>query len=52
VYRREGKIVVEEVKSKATAMVRDYPLRRKLIKWKLRMLSKQEGVEYVFNEIK
>ena len=52
VYRREGKIVVEEVKSKATAKVRDYPLRKKLIKWKLRRLSKQEGVEYVFNEIK
>ena len=51
-YKRDGKIIVEEVKSKATAMVRDYPLRRKLIKWKLRKLSKQEGVEYVFNEIK
>lgn len=31
-YRKDGKYVIHEVKSKGSAMARDYPLRKKLIK--------------------
>lgn len=44
--------VIEEVKSKMTMMVRDYPLRRKLVKLMIKKLNEQAGAElYVFNEI-
>ena len=46
------KWVIEEVKSKMTMKVRDYPLRRKLIKLLVAKMNKEEGEElYVFNEI-
>ena len=44
--------VIEEVKSKATMMVRDYPLRRKLVKLMVEKMNDDAGKEmYVFNEI-
>lgn len=44
--------VVEEIKSKATALVRDYPLRRKLVKLMIRRLNEEAGCEkYIFNEV-
>lgn len=46
------KYIIEEVKSAATAKVRDYPLRRKLVKLMVKRLNEQAGEElYVFNEI-
>lgn len=42
--------VIEEVKSKETAKVRDYPIRRKLIKLMIRRMN-EEGVNVIFNEI-
>lgn len=45
----DGKTVILEVKSAATKLARDYPLRRKLLR---RMLATEKGYEnYVFKEI-
>ena len=49
---KTGKIVIEEVKSKATAKIRDYTLRRKLVKLMVMRMNAEEGKElYVFKEI-
>lgn len=46
------KIVVEELKSKMTMAVRDYPLRRKLLKLCLKRMNEIAGEEvYEFREI-
>lgn len=47
-----GVYVIEEVKSKFTAKIRDYPLRRRLIKFMIERLNKDAGyTKYTFNEI-
>lgn len=52
----QNRWVVEEVKSKATAQVRDYPLRRKLVKLLMRKINTDMDLQaekhepYVFNE--
>ncbi|MBR8725436.1 DUF1064 domain-containing protein [Bacteroides pyogenes] len=52
-YYRDGKYIIEEVKSKGTALARDYPLRRKLIKQLIARHNQSVGSEeWVFNEIK
>ena len=49
---RDGKYIIEEVKSYGTLMVRDYPLRRKLIKHLIaRHNSNPDNTVWVFNEI-
>ena len=46
------KWIIEEVKSKMTAKVRDYPLRRKLVKMMIRRMNESKGVDlYAFKEI-
>lgn len=51
-YIKNNKIVIEEVKSEATAKENDYILRRKLLKHKIVQWNKEAGFEkYVFNEI-
>ncbi len=46
------KYVIEEVKSKVTAQVRDYPLRRKLVKLMVKRENEKMGCEWLlFNEI-
>ena len=45
-------LVIEEVKSKATRYIRDYQIRRKLVKMMVRRLNEELGYErYVFLEI-
>lgn len=47
-----GKWVIEEVKSRMTAQIRDYPLRRKLVKLMVKRLNEEAGSElYIFREI-
>lgn len=49
---RREQYVIEEVKSKATALIRDYALRRKLVKMMIMKMNAEAGKElYVFNEI-
>lgn len=49
---KTGKIIIEEVKSKATAKIRDYGLRRKLVKLMVMRMNAEEGKElYVFKQI-
>ena len=45
-YLHDGKLVVEEIKSKATKLARDYPLRRKLIKHLLHQKNEEIGRDY------
>lgn len=46
------KFVIEEVKSRMTAQIRDYPLRRKLVKLMVKRLNEEAGSElYQFREI-
>lgn len=46
------KWIIEDVKSPATAKVRDYPLRRKLVKLMVRRMNEQVGYEaYEFREL-
>ena len=52
VYEENGKIIIEEVKSRGTMLARDYPLRRKLIRKKIVEMNNSLGVErYEFREI-
>ena len=52
VYEENGKIIIEEVKSRGTMLARDYPLRRKLIRKKIAEMNNSLGVErYEFREI-
>lgn len=51
-YYRDGKYVIEEVKSRGTALARDYPLRRKLIKQLIARHNQVSGCEWIFNEVK
>lgn len=52
VYEENGKIIIEEVKSRGTMLARDYPLRRKLIRKKIAEMNNSLGVErYKFREI-
>ena len=45
-------MVILEIKSKATAMARDYPLRKKLIKQLIQKHNQEVGFEdWVFEEI-
>lgn len=48
-----GKMIVEDVKSKATASVRDYPLRRHLMKMLLDKMNDEsaDGVYWEFKEV-
>ena len=49
---KHSQYVIEEIKSKATMAIRDYPLRRKLVKLVVKRLNEQAGTElYIFNEI-
>lgn len=49
---KSQKYVIEEIKSKITEQVRDYPLRRKLVKFKVRQMNREAGYDkYVFREI-
>ncbi len=49
---KTGQYVIEEIKSKATMLIRDYSLRRKLVKLIIKRMNEQAGAElYVFNEI-
>lgn len=46
------KWVIEEIKSKMTAQIRDYPLRRKLVKLMVKRMNEEAGEEiYTFKEI-
>ena len=48
----EGQLVVLEIKSKATATARDYPLRKKLIKQLIYKHNQEAGFEdWIFEEI-
>lgn len=44
-YWKDGKFIIHEVKSKGTMLVRDYPLRRKLIKKVISDHNKKVGFE-------
>ena len=49
---KERKFIVEEVKSEATRKVRDYSMRRKLLKLHIMKLNQEAGTElFRFNEI-
>lgn len=49
---KTGQYIIEEVKSPMTALVRDYPLRRKLVKLLVKKMNEEAGEEkYVFKEI-
>lgn len=51
-YIENGKFVIEEVKSAATRLARDYPLRRKLIRKWIDEHNKSHGHEmYKFREV-
>lgn len=44
-YWKDGKYIIHEVKSKGTMLARDYPLRKKLIKWVIANHNKEVGFE-------
>lgn len=47
-----GQTIIEDVKSKITAKIRDYGLRRHLMKWLIKRMNEKEGWErYVFKEV-
>ena len=49
---QKDRYIIEEIKSPMTAHIRDYPLRRKLVKLMVARLNQQAGRElYEFNEI-
>lgn len=52
-YDKQNELyIIEEIKSKMTAMIRDYPLRRKLVKLMVKRMNSELGREtYLFREI-
>nr|DAN25905.1 MAG TPA: Endonuclease [Caudoviricetes sp.] len=52
-HNHSGNFIIEEVKSEGTALARDYPLRRKLLKQIIAKHNKEVGYEdWIFNEVK
>jgi hypothetical protein len=50
--KKKNQWVIEEIKSAMTKSIRDYPLRRKLVKLMIIDKNKEAGYEkYVFNEL-